>query len=107
MLAVPAAIIGNILCTFLLIALAGRARTAATPNRQGESAKQPSKRRQRVAKYLDRFGAPGVCLLGPIVLASQITSPALVALGANRRRHGKRVSAPRRRSPTCGTSRFL
>jgi hypothetical protein len=84
-LAVPAVIIGNILCTFLLIAIAGRVRTAATRNRQGESAEQPSKRRQKVARYLQRFGVPGVCLLGPIVLASQILGPALVGLGANRR----------------------
>mgnify|MGYP000957082510 CR=1 FL=1 len=84
-LAIPAAIIGNIVCTFLLIALAGRVRTAATGNRQGESAEQPSKRRQKVAKYMGRFGVPGVCLLGPMVLASQITGPALVGLGANRR----------------------
>ncbi|WP_312976674.1 hypothetical protein [Corynebacterium sp.] len=42
----------------------------------------PSKRRKKVAKYLERFGVPGVSLLGLIVLASQITAPTLISLGA-------------------------
>lgn len=84
-LAVPAAIIGNILCTFLLIAFADRARTAVTRNRQVESAEQPSKSRQKVEKFMQRFGVPGVSLFGPFVAASQITAPALIALGAKSR----------------------
>ena len=85
-LAVPAAIIGNILCTFLLIAGASRVRTAATRGRHPEAGKQVSGRRQKIAKYVDRFGVPGVVLLGPLVLASQITAPTLIALGATKRR---------------------
>ncbi len=84
-LVVPAVIIGNILCTFLLISIASRVRTAATRNRKAKPAEEPSKRRQKVAKYMGRFGVPGVSLLGPFVLASQIVGPALIALGANRR----------------------
>ncbi|HIZ34807.1 MAG TPA: hypothetical protein H9815_03435 [Candidatus Ruania gallistercoris] len=89
MIAVPAAVVGNVLCTFLLIATSSRVRTAATrssrPGSTGEPAAQPTGRRQKVAKYLDRFGVPGVALLGPIVVASQITAPTLVALGATTR----------------------
>lgn len=84
-LAVAAAVIGNILCTFVLIALAGGARSAATRNRRGAPAQRLSGRRKKVAKYLERFGVPGVTFLGPLVLASQITAPALVALGASKR----------------------
>lgn len=83
-LAVTAAVIGNIVSTFVLIALAGRARSAATRGRQGAPARL-SGRRRKVAKYFDRFGVPGVTFLGPLILASQITAPALIALGANRR----------------------
>jgi hypothetical protein len=83
-LAVAAAVIGNIVCTFALIALAGSARSAATRSRQGDPA-QLSGRRKKVAKYFYRFGVPGVTFLGPLVLASQITAPALIALGANKR----------------------
>lgn len=83
-IAVPAAVIGNALCTFLLIAAASRVRTAATRNRDTAVA-EPSKRRQKVAKYLNRFGVPGVSLLTPLVLPNQITAPTLVALGANKR----------------------
>jgi len=84
-LVVPAVVIGNIVCTFLLMALAGRARDAATRDRQGEPEEEPSKRRQRVEKFLSRFGVPGVMLLGPITFPSQIVAPLLVGLGANRR----------------------
>lgn len=84
-LAVPAAVLGNLLCTFLLITTANRVRTAATRNSRPESGRQPTGRRQKVAKYLDRFGVPGVALLGPIVVASQITAPTLIALGATKR----------------------
>lgn len=84
-LAVPAAVIGNLLCTFLLIAATSRVRTAATRNSRSDVDRQPSARRQKVAKYLDRVGVPGVSLLGPLVLASQITAPTVIALGASKR----------------------
>lgn len=81
---VATAVVGNMISTFLLIALATRARTAATRGRR--STKQPvSARRQKVGRYVERLGVPGVSLLGPIILASQITGPTLVALGADKR----------------------
>ena len=84
-LAVAAAVIGNIVCTFVLIALADGARSAVKRNRQGAPAEQLSGRRKKVAKYFERFGVPGGTFLGPLILASQITAPALVALGASKR----------------------
>ena len=96
-LVVATAVAGNLLATFLLIGIAGRARTAVTAGRGGGGAAgtagtaggagdQPvSGRRRKIGRYLEHLGVPGVSLLGPIILASQITGPTLVALGANQR----------------------
>lgn len=84
-LVLPAVVIGNILCTFLFIYLAGRARDAATRNRQGEPEEEPSKRRLKVEKFLNSFGVPGVMLAGIFTGPSQIFAPILVGIGANRR----------------------
>ncbi|WP_222194974.1 hypothetical protein [Modestobacter italicus] len=81
LLAVPAAVIGNIVATFLMIALAGGVRDAATRGRSGEPT---SKRKRRVATYFQRLGVPGVSLLGALLLPTQITAPTLIALGARR-----------------------
>ncbi|MGP9724299.1 hypothetical protein ACT3SZ_09830 [Corynebacterium sp. AOP40-9SA-29] len=87
---VATAVLGNVLSTFALIALAARARRAATSRRGGRGDgggdnKPPSNRQQKIARYVEKIGVPGVSLLGPIILASQITGPTLVALGANKR----------------------
>ncbi|ACU84216.1 hypothetical protein Bfae_03400 [Brachybacterium faecium DSM 4810] len=90
LLAIPAAVVGNLLSTFAVVALSGRAREAATARRGRRTetvgaARQPSRFRQKVAAALAKYGVPGVCLLGPLVVASQLSGPALVALGAARR----------------------
>jgi uncharacterized membrane protein len=85
--AISAAVIGNIVTTFLMIALAGGVRGAVTrgrgrtPGRRGEPM---SKRKQRVAKYFDRLGVPGVSLFSAFILPTQVTAPTLVALGARK-----------------------
>lgn len=88
-LAIPAAVLGNLLATFAAIALSGRARDAVADGRRrrrGENPeKAPSRFRAKVASAFAKYGVPGVCLLGPFVVASQITGPTLVALGAARR----------------------
>ncbi|MFW7415881.1 hypothetical protein [Demequina sp. SO4-18] len=84
-LAVAVASVGNAIATFLLIAGASRARTAVLNGRKSADAVAPTKRRQKVAKYMDRFGVPGVSLLGPLALPSQFTGPTMVALGASAR----------------------
>ena len=84
-LAIPAAVLGNLLATFGAIALSGRARDAVTDGRSRRgTAKErtPSRFRAKVATAFERYGVPGVALLGPLVVASQITAPTLVALGA-------------------------
>ncbi|MGP5268262.1 hypothetical protein ACTXLV_14990 [Brachybacterium alimentarium] len=90
-IAIPAAVAGNLLATFAAIALSGRARDAVTAGRSRRTGTgatagdaQPSRFRQKVATALEKYGVPGVCLLGPFVVASQLSGPALVALGAAR-----------------------
>lgn len=83
-LAVVAAIIGNVICTFALMFAALKTRTAVLSRRGGGANTEPemSKRRAKVAKALDQYGVPGVCFLGPLLVASQITAPTLIAVGA-------------------------
>lgn len=85
-LSIPAAVLGNILATFAVTTLAGRARDAVTHGREHREPKQPSRFREKIATALDKYGVPGVSLLGPLLVASQITAPTLVALGASRGR---------------------
>ena len=90
-LAIPAAVLGNLVATFVVIALAGRTRDAIAQGRRkhgGRSVEEPSPSRFRakVAAAMEKYGVPGVCLLGPFVVASQISGPALIALGAARGR---------------------
>lgn len=102
LLAVPAAVLGNLIATFAVIALAGGARDAVTRGRTSSTqlsaadgtnssatsaqGARSGRSRSKVASALDKYGVPGVCLLGPLIVASQITGPTLVALGAARGR---------------------
>nr|WP_147899902.1 small multi-drug export protein [Serinicoccus profundi] len=79
--AIIAAVVGNVISMVLVVLSADRlrARRGVTP------VEQLSPRKQRLRRMLDRFGVPGVSLLGQTVLPSQITSGALVAFGASTR----------------------
>lgn len=44
----------------------------------------PSKGKQRLRRMFDRYGVPGVSILGQSVLPSHITAPTLVGFGASR-----------------------
>lgn len=90
-LAIPAAVLGNLVATFVVIALAGRTRDAIGQGRGKHGGRpveepSPSRFRAKVAAAMEKYGVPGVCLLGPFVVASQISGPALIALGAARGR---------------------
>ncbi len=78
-LAIAAAIVGNVISMVLVVLLAGRVRTAT-----GADAKEVSPRRQRFKQRFDRWGVPGVSLLGQTLLPSQITSGLMVGFGASR-----------------------
>lgn len=83
-IAVLAAVIGNIasMLAFVLTADATRRKILA---RKGADPEAPtSARRARVRRMFDRFGVPGVSLLGQAILPSQITSAMMVSFGASR-----------------------
>ena len=78
--AILVAVIGNVISMLAFVYGAGAIRDRATKNRE----KAISPRRQRLKRMFDKFGVPGVSLLGQTVLPSQITSMAMVSFGADR-----------------------
>ncbi len=81
-----AAVIGNAasMLAFVFAASAARAKVLARRSGGGAEHAEPSPRRARVKRMFDRFGVPGVSLLGQAVLPSQITSGMMVSFGASR-----------------------
>lgn len=84
-MAVIAAATGNIASVLVLVLGADnvRRRLAGAPDDPSSEALSP--RRRRIRTWFHRYGVPGVSLLGQTMLPSQITSAALVSLGAPRR----------------------
>lgn len=80
--AIVMAIIGNVASMLAFVYGAGAIRDKATKNRDKDA--EPSHKRQRLKHMFDKFGVPGVSLLGQTLLPSQITSMAMVGFGANR-----------------------
>ncbi|MFD5224303.1 hypothetical protein ACFWHT_01640 [Microbacterium sp. NPDC058342] len=80
-----AAVLGNTasMLAFVFAASAARAKVLAR-RAAGEAPAEPSPRREKVKRMFDRFGVPGVSLLGQTVLPSQITSGMMVSFGASR-----------------------
>ncbi len=78
--AILAAVVGNVGSMIVFVAVAASARAKA-----GVGAKPLSPRRERLKRSFDRWGVPGVSLLGQTVLPSQITSAAMVGFGASQR----------------------
>lgn len=83
-----AAASGNFLCVLIVVLISSRARTAALAHghRSDPPAdrKPESKGRQRLRRYLVRFGVPGASLLGPLAVPTQITAAMFVASGTPR-----------------------
>lgn len=77
--AVPAAIVGNVVSMAVLVILADRVRARGTRDRIPT---ELTPRRQKIKQRFDRYGVAGVNLLGQAVLPSQITSAAIVSFGA-------------------------
>lgn len=104
-IAAIAAIVGNFACVAIVVLLSARAR-AAVVNRhrakalvgadgvatgkadaaadsvhvEDESARKTA-RKQKFQRALDRYGVPGVSLLGPLLLPTQFTATMLAAIG--------------------------
>ncbi|QIM15831.1 small multidrug efflux protein [Leucobacter insecticola] len=89
--ATAAAIVGNFICVAVLVMLGSRAR-AAVLAREGARGdlevprKTPSARRQKFQRAFERYGVPGVSLLGPLLLPTQVTATMLAASGVTRSR---------------------
>lgn len=77
-IAVAAAVIGNITSMLVFVLSAHGIRGKVTKDQE------LSPKRQKLKRMFDRFGVPGVSLLGQIVLPSQITSAAMVSFGASK-----------------------
>ncbi|GAB3364793.1 hypothetical protein GCM10027300_40030 [Modestobacter lapidis] len=76
-----AAATGNFLCVTLLVLLGSRARTALVGRSYDTSDGRRSKRRQKFQHAFERYGVPGVSLLGPLLVPTQFTATALVTSG--------------------------
>ncbi|MBM6589585.1 hypothetical protein [Brevibacterium sp. RIT 803] len=80
--AIMMAIIGNVVSMLAFVYGAGAIRDKATKNNGKDAESSP--KRQRLKRMFDKFGVPGVSLLGQTLLPSQITSMAMVGFGADR-----------------------
>lgn len=84
-IAVLAAVVGNVISMLVFVFIAAAARQNVLARRGADAATDaPSPRREKVKRMFDRFGVPGVSLLGQTVLPSQITSGMMVSFGASR-----------------------
>ncbi|MFW2514210.1 hypothetical protein ACNI3K_10575 [Demequina sp. SO4-13] len=79
-IAIGAAVVGNVvsMVAFVYGAHAARRRTVGDEE-------QLTPRREKLRRMFDRFGVPGVSLLGQTMLPSQITAGAMVGFGASRK----------------------
>ncbi|GAA4918180.1 hypothetical protein [Nesterenkonia rhizosphaerae] len=78
-------VLGNAAAVAILIYGAHGIRSAVTKNAEPkELSEKQIARRAKIKKYFDRFGVPGVAILGPFALPSQFTAPLMVSFGANR-----------------------
>lgn len=82
--AIFAAVVGNMLSLILVVYVAHWVRTAVLHKRPQRPAPEKSSKREKVRRIFDRFGVPGVSILGPLALPSQFTAPLMVSFGASR-----------------------
>lgn len=93
--AILAAIIGNVIAMSLTVWIASSLRAKATERRRAAAGigadadnepqtPAPSRGKQRIRRLFDRYGVPGVSVLGQWALPSHITAPTLVGFGASR-----------------------
>lgn len=103
-IAAIAAALGSFACVFVVVQLSSRARQAIVTHRSRtrvavgsgglvevdepeEIAPESARRAARRAKFqraFDRYGVPGVSLLGPLVLPPAFTAPMLIAVGVEK-----------------------
>lgn len=85
---VAMAIIGNVAIIALITLISGRTRDAvlARKGNSGAAVEQPadSDKRQRIRKLFDRYGIPGVTLLGMLLVPTHFIAVTLVSFGCSR-----------------------
>ena len=80
-IAIAAAIVGNILSMLIFVFSAHGVRSKV---RSGRAPKPETPRRQRLRESFDKYGVAGVSMLGWLILPNQFTSAAMVSFGASR-----------------------
>lgn len=100
-IAAIAAIVGNFVCVAVLVLASSRARTAIVNRSQGNdpaladgesasgeapAADRKAARRGKFQRAFERYGVPGVSLLGPLLLPTQFTATMLAAAGISKAR---------------------
>ena len=81
------AFLGNALTVFLLIVFIERLKLWWKKKRGGpEGEEKDSKRKLRAKKLWNRYGIPGLSLLGPILVGSHLTALMGISFGASRQR---------------------
>lgn len=99
-IAAIAAIIGNFVCVAILVIASSGARTAivnrsrtrqaalagggTAPAGEPETAPRGSARREKFQRAFERYGVPGVSLLGPLLLPTHFTATMLAASGVGK-----------------------
>lgn len=78
-IAIAAAIVGNVVSMLIFVLSAHGLRAKAT---KGKEPKPLSPRKEKLRQRFDKYGVASVSLLGQTVLPSQITSAAMVSFGA-------------------------
>lgn len=78
--AIAAAIVGNVLSMIGFVYGADKIR-----QRKVDPKVEPTARQVRLRRLFDRWGVPGVSLLGQTMLPSQLTAAAMVGFGASRK----------------------
>lgn len=79
--AIAAAIVGNVIAMLIFVFAAHRVRSGVV---NGKTPEAESPRRQKVRAWFDKYGVAGVSLVGPVILPSQFTSAAMVSFGASK-----------------------
>ncbi len=81
--ALPMAILANVAIVALIVLTFDRFRTMVLSRRlaSGRAPRPVSAQQQKVRRALDRYGVPGVSLLGPFLLPTHFTAAALASFG--------------------------
>ena len=82
--AIAASVVGNMISLALVIYAAHWIRSTVLRRRDPEPDADRSAKRERVLRIFNKFGVPGVSILGPLALPSQLTAPLMVSFGASR-----------------------